>query len=55
MAKMAKIKEQRQKRAHSRQEYLNCDWTSDTKIWMADVLGGDLSSHKVFFHIFNSD
>ena len=47
---MAKIKVQNQKRAHSRQEYLNCDWNSDTKIWMEDVQGGNLSACKRIFY-----
>ena len=25
------------------------DWTYDTKIWMEDVQGGDLSDHKSIF------
>ena len=32
---------------NSRKEYLNCDSTSDAKIWMSDVQGGDLLSHKM--------
>ena len=40
MAKMAKIKQQGQKRAHLRREYLNCDYIYETNIWMADVQGG---------------
>ena len=29
-----------------RKECLKCDCTSDTKIWMVDVQGGDILDHK---------
>ena len=42
----SQIKQQGQKWAHLRKEYLNCDWTYDSKIWMIDVQGGDISADK---------
>ena len=37
---MSQTKQQGQKWAHLRKYYINCGWTSDIKIWMADVQGG---------------
>ena len=49
MAKNPQIKQQGQKWAHLRKEYLNFDWAYDTKIWMTDVQGGDiLASTSIF-------
>ena len=28
------------------EKYLPCDWTYDTKIWMTDEVGGDISIRK---------
>ena len=53
MAKMSQIKQQGQKWAHLRKEYLNCDWSSDTNIWMANVQGGDISARKRIFQFVN--
>ena len=43
---MAKIKQQGQIWAHLSKEYIKCEWTSDTKIYMADVQGGYHLDHK---------
>ena len=46
MAKTFQIKQQGPKWPHPGKEYLNCDWTPDTKILMSDVQGGDILSNK---------
>ena len=33
--------------------YLNCEYTSKTNIFMADVQGGDISAHRRIFQIVN--
>ena len=45
MAKMSQIKQQGQKWAHLRKEYIKCDWTYDSNIWMADFQVDDISAH----------
>ena len=53
MAKISQIKHQGHKWAHLRREYLNCNWTSDTKMCMVDVQGGDIFPFKIIFQILN--
>ena len=49
MDKMSQIKQQGQKWAHLRKEQINCDQNSDTKIWMANVQGGDIPAREKYF------
>ena len=42
-----------QKWAQSEKEYIHSDWTSDTKIWMVGVQGGDIFVRKRIFLIFD--
>ena len=46
MAKTFHIKAQGQKLVPLEKECIPSDWTSDAKIYMTDVRGGDLSDRK---------
>ena len=46
MAKTFHIKSQGQNLVPTEKEYIPSDWTSDAKIYMKDVQGGNLSDRK---------
>ena len=50
---MSQMKQHGKKWVHLRNKYLNFDCNSDTKIWMADIQGGDLSARKRMIQIVN--
>ena len=49
MVKTSQIKSQDQKLAPLEKVYLPSYWTSEAKVYMVDVQGGDLSYHKNIF------
>ena len=46
MAKKFHIKSQGQKLVPLEKEYISSDWTSEAKIWMTNVQGGNISDRK---------
>ena len=43
---MSQFKYHGQKWVHLIKQYINCDLTSDAKIWMAYAQGGDIAARK---------